>query len=58
MNKTSVGFCSSGVYVGSRGEPIPNTGDEKTSLMVIPHNLISNIFACYEGECWMCVPVP
>ena len=58
MQKDFVGFWSSGVYVCSWGEPITNTYEEKASLMLILPHLISNIFACYEGKCWMCVPVP
>ena len=57
MQKGFVGFWSSGVYVCSWGEPITNTYEEKASLMLILPHLISNIFACYEGKCWMCVPV-
>lgn len=57
MQKDFVGFWSSGVYVCSWGEPITNTYEEKASLMLILPHLISNIFACYEGKCWMCVPV-
>ncbi|XP_011240650.2 neurogenic locus notch homolog protein 1-like isoform X1 [Mus musculus] len=34
MQKGFVGFWSSGVYVCSRGEPIPNSCEEKASLMV------------------------
>ena len=51
-------FTKSEVYVCSQGEPIPDTYEEKVSVMVILPSSISNRFACWEGEGCVCVPVP